>query len=337
MKELSMRLMTPGRRNLITDVPGILVGNAADAVVKTGVTVVTAAQPFVAAVHVMGAAPGTRETDLLSPENTVEAVDALVLSGGSAFGLDAASGVMAGLRAAGRGFPAAGHLVPIVPGAILFDLANGGEKGWIESPYPALGRAALAAASEEFALGTEGAGFGATVAGMKGGLGSASAVLASGVTVGALVAVNAVGGVCDESGRFWAAPFEIGGEFGGRGVPEAGAVPEFPVTKMVPGGHTTIAVVATDAVLSKAGAKRMAVAAHDGLARAVVPAHTPLDGDLVFGVAMGARALTDPVREAAVIGHVAAVCLSRAIARAVFHARAEPGDVVPCWSGRFGG
>jgi D-aminopeptidase len=162
-------------------------------------------------------------------------------------------------------------------------------------------------------------------------------VLASGVTVGAVVAVNAVGGVCDEAGRFWAAPFEIGAEFGGRGVPEAGAVPEFPVTKMVPGGHTTIAVVATDAVLTKAGAKRMAVAAHDGLARAVVPAHTPLDGDLVFGVAMGERVLADPVREAAVIGHVAAVCLSRAIARAVFHARAEPGDVVPCWSGRFGG
>jgi L-aminopeptidase/D-esterase-like protein len=158
MKEHGMRLMTPGARNLVTDVPGILVGNAADAVVKTGVTVLTAARPFVAAVHVMGGAPGTRETDLLAPENTVEAVDALVLSGGSAFGLDAASGVMAGLRAAGRGFPAAGHLVPIVPGAILFDLANGGDKGWVESPYPALGRAALAAAGEDFALGTAGAG-----------------------------------------------------------------------------------------------------------------------------------------------------------------------------------
>jgi D-aminopeptidase len=155
--------------------------------------------------------------------------------------------------------------------------------------------------------------------------------------VGALVAVNAVGGVCDEAGRFWAAPFEIGAEFGGRGVPEPGDLPEFPVTKMVPGGHTTIAVVATDAALTKAGAKRMAVAAHDGLARAVVPAHTPLDGDLVFGVATGERELDDPVRDAAVIGHVAAVCLSRAIARAVFLARAEPGDVVPCWSARFGG
>jgi D-aminopeptidase len=337
MKEHGMRLMTAGPRNLITDVPGVFVGNAADAVVRTGVTVLTAAQPFVAAVHVMGGAPGTRETDLLSPENTVAAVDAIVLSGGSAFGLDAAAGVMAGLRAEGRGFPAAGHRVPIVPAAILFDLANGGAKDWAESPYPALGRAAFEAASGDFMLGTEGAGFGATVAGLKGGLGSASAVLASGVTVGALVAVNAVGGVCDEGGRFWAAPFEIGGEFGGRGLPGAGAVPEFPATRMVPGGHTTIAVVATDARLTKSGAKRMAVAAHDGLARAVVPAHTPLDGDLVFGLSTGARELSDPVREAAVIGHVAAVCLSRAIARAVFHARTERGDLVPSWAARFGG
>jgi L-aminopeptidase/D-esterase-like protein len=337
MKEPAMRRMTPGVRNLITDVPGLLVGNAADAAVKTGVTVVTAARPFLAAVHVMGGAPGTRETDLLAPENTVETVDALVLSGGSAFGLDAASGVMAGLRVAGRGFLAAGVRVPIVPAAILFDLTNGGAKDWVESPYPALGRAALASASEAFALGTEGAGHGASVAEMKGGLGSASAVLASGVTVGALAAVNAVGGVCDGSGRFWAAPFEIGGEFGGRGAPEAGEVPEFPVTKLAPGAHTTIAVVATDAALTKAGAKRMAVAAHDGLARAIVPAHTPLDGDLVFGVATGDRPLADPVREAAVIGHAAAVCLSRAIARAVYHARSAPGDALPSWWERFGG
>jgi D-aminopeptidase len=332
-----MRLMRPGPRNLITDVPGVLVGSASDARVRTGVTVLTSGRPFVAAVHVMGGAPGTRETDLLAPENTVDAVDALVLSGGSAFGLDAASGVMAGLREAGRGFLAAGVRVPIVPAAILFDLANGGEKDWAESPYPALGRAALAAASDTFALGTEGAGYGATVADLKGGLGSASAVLGSGVTVGALVAVNAVGGVCDGTGRFWAAPFEIGAEFGGRGVPPGGAVPEFPATKLSPGGHTTIAVVATDARLSKSGAKRMAVAAHDGLARAVVPSHTPLDGDLVFGVATGERELADPMREAAAIGHAAAVCLSRAIARAVFHARSEPGDRVPCWAGRFGG
>jgi L-aminopeptidase/D-esterase-like protein len=247
----------------------------------------------------------------------------------------AASWRACGPGGAGFSRPACG--CPIVPAAILFDLANGGAKDWEESPYPALGRAAFEAAGAEFSLGTEGAGFGARAAGLKGGLGSASAVLASGVTVGALVAVNAVGAVCDGAGRFWAAPFEIAGEFGGRGVPEAGPVPEFPETKMVPGAHTTIAVVATDAAMTKAGTRRMAVAAHDGLARAVVPAHTPMDGDLVFALTTGERALDDPLREAAVIGHVAAVCLSRAIARAVFLARAEPGDAVPCWSARFGG
>jgi L-aminopeptidase/D-esterase-like protein len=331
-----MRLMTPGARNLITDVPGVLVGNAADAVVRTGATVVTAARAFAASVHVMGGAPGTRETDLLAPENTVEAVDAIVLAGGSVHGLDAASGVVAGLRAAGRGFVAAGVRVPIVPGAILFDLANGGAKDWDESPYPALGRAAFAGAGEAFDLGTEGAGTGARAAWLKGGLGSASAVLESGATVGALAAVNAVGSVVDAEGRFWAAPFEIGAEFGGLGPPGSGAVAEFPVNRLVPGAHTTLAVVATDAALTKAALKRMAIAAHDGMARAVLPSHLPFDGDIVFALSTGARPLGDPMRDAARIGHAAAVCLSRAIARGVFLARGEPGDVSPAWRDRFG-
>ncbi len=331
-----MQEMRAGSRNLITDVPGILVGNAADPRIKTGVTVLTAARSFTAAVHVMGGAPGTRETDLLAPENTVQQVDALVLSGGSAFGLDAASGVMAALRAADRGYPAAGHRVPIVPAAILFDLASGGDKEWRENPYGTLGRTAYEAAGADFALGSEGAGTGATVAGLKGGLGSASAVLSSGVTVGAVVAVNAVGGVvADAGGRFWAAPFEIGSEFGGLGAAERGPVPEFPATKLNAGTHTTIAIVATDARLDKAAAKRLAVAAHDGLARAIVPAHTPLDGDLVFAAATGGRALADPVREAAAIGHAAAVCLSRAVARGVYHASRADGDRAPTWSERF--
>lgn len=332
-----MRLMKPGPRNLITDVEGLLVGNASDATIKTGVSVLTAERPFTAAVHVMGGAPGTRETDLLAPENLVEQVDAIVLSGGSAFGLDAASGVVSGLRKLGRGFPAGGHLVPIVPSAILFDLANGGQKDWDESPYPNLGRAALLAAAADFGLGTAGAGAGAMVADLKGGLGSASAVLSNGVTVGALVAVNAVGGVTDAHGRFWAATFEIGKEFGGWGCPEASGVPEFPVTKITPGAHTTIAVVATDAKLSKAGAKRMAIAAHDGLARAIVPAHTPFDGDLVFAAATGTTELPEAAMATAMLGHAAAVCLSRAVARAVHLARPEPGDVLPCWLEKFGG
>ena len=162
--------MTPGTRNLITDVEGLRVGNAHDAALKSGVTVLTADAPFLAAVHVMGGAPGSRETDLLSPENLVESVDALVLSGGSAFGLDAASGVTSALRKAGRGFMAKGFNIPIVPAAILFDLANGGDKSWDQSPYSALGDDALGNAASDFELGTVGAGAGALTAMLKAGL-----------------------------------------------------------------------------------------------------------------------------------------------------------------------
>lgn len=323
--------MIPGPRNLITDVAGLSVGQAGDAVIRTGVTVVVGDRPMVAGVHVMGGAPGTRETDLLAPDRTVLAVDALVLAGGSAFGLAAADGVMAGLRADGRGFEAAGHRVPIVPAAILFDLANGGRKDWDESPYPALGRAAYAARGADVALGSAGAGLGATVAGLKGGLGSASARLASGANVGALVAVNALGQVTVGAGpHFWAAPFEEGTEFGGLGAAPAPAPP--PRTKAGGGGNTTVAVVATDLALTKAQAARMAVAAHDGIARAVVPAHTPLDGDLVFACATGLR---EPEGDdLLMLGHAAATCLARAIARGVWHA--APGGDLPSWRALFG-
>jgi D-aminopeptidase len=330
-------MLTPGPRNLVTDVGGVLVGNADDSRLKSGVTVLTSDRPFMAAVHVMGGAPGTRETDLLTPENTVEAVDALVLSGGSAFGLDAAGGVVAALRRQGRGFLAAGHAVPIVPAAILFDLANGGDKGWEASPYPALGAAAFAAAGPEFALGAHGAGTGATTATLKGGLGSASEVLADGTTVGALVAVNAVGEVTHGDGpHFWAAPFEIGAEFGGLGPAPKGPPPPMRLKGMGPGEATTIAIVATDAALTKAQAKRVAVAAHDGLARAIVPAHTPHDGDLVFAAATGRHALPDPGASVLAIGHAAASCLARAIARAVYEADGTDGDTLPTWKDRFG-
>lgn len=328
-------MLTPGPRNLITDVAGVLVGNSRDARMKSGVTVLTSDRPFTAAVHVMGGAPGTRETDLLSPENTVETVDALVLSGGSAFGLDAASGVTAALRRQGRGFVARGQAVPIVPAAILFDLANGGDKGWEVSPYPALGDAAFAAAGPDFALGTEGAGSGAMTATLKGGLGSASAVLDDGTTVGALVAVNAIGEVTHGDGpHFWAAPFEIGEEFGGLGPAPKGPPPPMRLKGMGPGEATTIAIVATDAALTKAQARRVAVAAHDGIARAIVPAHTPHDGDLVFAAATGRRVLSDPAIGVLAIGHAAALCLSRAIARAVYAASAEEGDLLPTWRAR---
>ncbi|MBR9844561.1 MAG: peptidase T4, partial [Rhodobacteraceae bacterium] len=201
--------MTPGAKNLITDISGLKVGNASDSHIKTGVTVLTADTPFTAGIHVMGGAPGTRESDLLAPDKTVQQVDALVLSGGSAFGLDAASGVADALRAAGRGFAVGDQRVPIVPGAILFDLLNGGNKNWPENPYKRLGAAALAAADTHFDIGTNGAGTGAMLATRKGGLGSASAILPSGHTVGALVAVNALGDATVDGTHFWAAPFEV--------------------------------------------------------------------------------------------------------------------------------
>ncbi len=328
----------PGPRNLITDVAGLRVGNASDTALKSGATVLTADAPFVAAVDVRGGAPGTRETDLLEPGRLVEAVDAIVLAGGSAFGLDAASGVTDRLRALGRGYRVGTAVVPIVPAAILFDLLNGGAKDWGENPYRALGAAAFDAAAEEFAIGSEGAGTGAMTATVMGGLGSASLVTPEGITVGALVAVNAFGAVTRPGGRdFWAAPFEIGDEFGGL-PPVAGRVaPNFPGPRETglanPRGNTTIAIVATDAVLDKAGARRMAAAAQDGMARAIHPAHTPFDGDLIFGVATGARPLgAEPALGMLDIGHAAAICLARAIARAAYAARAAPGNPLPCWS-----
>lgn len=329
-----MGMPRTGPRNLITDVPGVRVGNASDARLKSGVTVFSAERRFTAAVHVMGGAPGTRETDLLAPENTIEEIDALVLSGGSAFGLDAAQGVVDHLRANGRGLAYADQVIPLVPAAIIFDLPNGGDKDWIDNPYPALGRKAAAALGETFELGTEGGGAGAMTANLKGGLGSASMVLADGAMVGALVVANPIGSVIAGDGpHFWAAPFEIGDEFGGLGV--ASDFDPDPPTKLET-RNTAIAVVATDIALTKAQAKRLAVAAHDGIARAVVPSHTPNDGDLVFAASVGDRPFSDPVLGPMRLCHGAALCLSRAIARAVYEARPEPGDIFPTWRVKFG-
>ena len=331
--------MTPGPKNLITDVPGLKVGNAQDDRLKSGTTVLTADHPFTASVHVMGGAPGTRETDLLAPDKSVDRVDAIVLSGGSAFGLDACSGVSDALHAAGRGFQVGSAVVPIVPGAILFDLLNGGDKNWAENPYRALGKAAYRAASPDFELGSAGAGTGALAAMHKGGLGSASLRFEDGVTVGALVAANPLGSVTTPGDRhFWAAPFEIDAEFGGLGPdPATGLGRTHDGRKsqaMRPAppdrANTTIAVVATDAALSKPQCQRLAVAAHDGIARAIVPAHTPGDGDLVFGVSTGAR--TVAAEAMTMIGHAASICLARAIARAIFLATPSTGDLLPCWS-----
>lgn len=329
--------MRPGPRNLITDVPGILVGNASDAALKSGATVLASDRPFTASVSVMGGAPGTRETDLLAPDKSVAQVDALVLSGGSAYGLDACSGVSDALRAVGRGFRVGPAVIPIVPGAIIFDLLSGGDKDWAENPYRALGHAAFDALGEEFAIGTEGAGTGAMTAMMKGGLGSASLVLPDGARVGALVAANPMGSVTTPGDRrFWAAPFEIDAEYGGLGPDPAnglGRVLESrKMTAMLERGNTTIAIVATDMQLTKSQCQRVAVMAQDGIARACVPSHSPGDGDLVFAVSTDKRPMSAPDRDLAMIGHAAALCLSRAIARGVYHARPEPGDLLPTWS-----
>jgi L-aminopeptidase/D-esterase-like protein len=309
--------MKQGPLNLISDVAGLRVGNAHDMAIKTGSTVLIADAPFIAGVHVMGGAPGTRETDLLAPDKLVQQVDALVLSGGSAFGLDAASGVADALRTQGRGFTVGDQNVPIVPAAILFDLLNGGEKDWDENPYKYLGRKALKNAATRFELGITGCGYGATTATGAGGLGSASSVLSTGHTVGALVGVNALGSATvGDTHHFWAAPFELNGEFGNHGTsPEFST--DMPKTKFSD-ANTTIAIVATDAQLNQAQCTRLATAAHDGMARALVPSHTPFDGDIVFAVSTGVKPATD--QDMIALCHAASTTLARAIARGVFEA-----------------
>lgn len=315
----------PGARNLITDVAGLTVGNAEDHRALTGVTVVLPAAPAVAAADVRGGGPGTREIQVMDPANLVDVVHAICLSGGSAFGLDAAGGVMARLGSRGVGFPVAGHVVPIVPAAILFDLMMG-DKNWGEDPpYRDLGKQAVENAAAEFALGNAGAGLGATAGPLKGGLGSASLVLDDGITVGALVAANPTGHAVMADGRtFWAWALERDGEFGGNPPPERGAADDPGPATAFPGANTTIAVVATDAKLDKGQAQRMAIMAQDGLARAIRPVHTPFDGDTVFALSTGAK----PVAGAPDIGRIgqaAADCLARAVARGVFLADSAGG------------
>jgi D-aminopeptidase len=328
-------------RNLITDVPGVLVGNAGDLRLGSGSTAVIFEQPTVASIDMRGGGPGTRETALLDPAQTVEGIDAITLSGGSAFGLDAASGVQAWLKERGRGFAVGPARVPIVPAAIMFDLLNGGDKDWGRyPPYRELGYQAAASASPTFFLGSVGAGVGATTANCKGGLGSASTQTADGATVGALAVVNAVGSVLIDRGPwFWAAPFEQNGEYGGRGLPQP--FPPGAFDPLIKGGvraNTTLVIVATDAILNKAQAKRLAVMAQSGLSRAIYPVHAPLDGDLVFAASTGRRPLADPLYALTKLGAAAANVVARAIARGVFEATALSfPSALRSWKDQFGG
>src|SRR5882672_7079577 len=322
-------MVRPGARNLITDVAGIRVGQAEDLTARSGVTVVLPDAPARAVVDIRGGAPGTRETDALDPASLGAKVDAIVLSGGSAFGLDAASGVMAWLSANGRGFqlrPGTPR-VPIVPAAILYDLANGGKFSSEANPYADLGRVAVASAAADFALGNAGAGFGAVAGAYKGGIGSASALIDDAIAVGALVAVNSVGSpLIPGTDVFWAFPLEQDNEFGGRRLTEKLPqldldLPQDGKGVVRAGMNTTIAVIATDADITSVELKRIAIMAADGAARALRPSHTPFDGDTIFALATAQRAITgDRARALTRVGSVAADCLTRAIARGVYEA-----------------
>lgn len=327
-------------KNLITDIAGLKVGNAQDAGMASGVTALIFASPCIASIAIHGGAPGTRDTALLEPEMTVEGIDALVLSGGSVFGLDSMGGVIAALREQGRGFRIGDLAMPIVPGAILFDLMNGGDKDWGPKPvYWDLGYRAAQAACENFALGTIGAGFGANTVNVKGGLGSASATTSNGFRVGALVAVNALGqGTIGDSRHFWAAPYERAYEFGGHGFPSQ--LPANALDCRIKGDtptNTTIAIVVTDAALTKAEAKRLAIMAQDGMAHALRPAHAALDGDIVFAAATGRAANAPTIRDRTEIGMMAADCLARAIARGIYEATPLPfANALPSYKQKFG-
>lgn len=330
-------------RNLVTDVAGLKVGNAHDDDILTGVTVILPDAPCTAAIDVRGGGPGTREAAALHLSGTVQQIHGLVLAGGSAFGLSAATGVQSFLRDRGIGFDVGGTMIPIVPQAILFDMLNGGNKAWDATPpYESLARRACATASDTFHLGSIGAGFGATTANLRGGLGSASAQFEHDIWIGALVAVNAVGSVTfGNDGDFLAGPWEQDGEFGGRPPPKTwpdlAAAPDL---KGGPGQNTTLGVVATNAALSKPETHRLAVMAQAGLARAISPVHAPLDGDVVFGLASGRDPTPtpwDPMRLTA-LGAMGAAAMSRAIARAVFHASPAPENWTgpPAWQTKFG-
>ena len=338
-------------RNLITDVAGVLVGNAEDMRAATGATVAIFDGGAVASVVTLGGAPGSRMVTSLEPEMVRGNVDAVVLSGGSVYGLDAAGGASAVLCAQGRGATFGGITVPVAVQAILFDLVNGGDKAWLREPvkqrppYWDLGRDAALAAGDTFALGTAGAGVGATTAGLKGGLGSTSAKTSQGFTVGALVAVNAVGAATIGAGpHFWAGAYERDGEFGGKGWPAR--LPDDALSirfkgQPVQATATTIALVATDARLSKAECKRLAIMANDGLGKSLRPVHAPNDGDTVFAAATGKAAALGDAADPKVmteLGTVAADCLARAVARGVYEATALPfPNALPDWKTRFGG
>ncbi|MEM6496710.1 MAG: P1 family peptidase [Pseudomonadota bacterium] len=338
----------PGPKNALTDVAGLAVGNAQDPSIRSGVTVVHCVEgSAVTAVDIRGGGPGTRETDAIGLGRLVKTADAIVLSGGSAFGLEAAGGLQNWLAQRGQGFNTGAACVPIVPTAILYDLANGGDKSFTtaspldSSPFRRLGVEAIETASDHFETGTSGAGYGARAGALQGGLGTASAFdPATGATIAALVAVNSFGDVTGPDGRFFSASIEQDGEFGGFG-PSAEPLslePQFPKLQRQKGVgtasmNTTLAVVATDSDLDHGDAHRIAVMAQAGCARAIRPIFTPFDGDTIFSVATGKTPKPDAVGVTR-IGSIAADCLARAVAIGVFSARTVDASW-PSWRDRY--
>jgi L-aminopeptidase/D-esterase-like protein len=320
------KMIKVGKQNLITDVPGIQVGNSQDEAVRTGVTVIIPDEPAIASADIRGGGPGTRETEALNSDCLVDVVHAIVLSGGSAYGLDAAGGVMANLKMQKIGFNLGDAIIPIVPSAILFDLLNGGNKEWgVKSPYFDLGFKAAENISKGFDLGNVGAGLGAIAGGLKGGLGSASFVFSDGrseISVGAIAAVNSMGSLTmPGSPTMWAFPYEQNNELGKQPMPEKNVNIDLDFSFELPiGKNTTLVTVATDAVLIKPQARRVAIMAQDGLARAIRPVHSPFDGDSVFVLSTGKCELSDPVVGVSRLGMLAADCVARAIARGVYQA-----------------
>ena len=323
--------MPTGRHNALTDVEGIVVGHYFSPLAACGVSVVLCLGGGVAGVDVRGSAPGTRETDLLAPLNLVEKAQAVVLTGGSVYGLASADGVLRWLAQRGEGFPLAqGQVAPIVPAAALFDLGRG--QDYVPPINPQWGALACDAAREgPVAMGSVGAGTGALAGGIKGGLGTASERLENGLTVAALVAVNSLGSVIDPaSGRPWEARLEMDGELGELGR-RAVRLPAADAGQA--GGNTTIGVVATDAVLSKVQAQKLAQMAHDGLARAIRPAHTMFDGDTIFCLATGRRPLPETpgffaapqAQSLNELGRAVADCFTRAVTRGVLAATSLAG------------
>ena len=317
-----------GERNSLADVDGFLVGNSHDETLKSGVTVVYNEEPFRAAFHVMGGAPGTRETELLAPDKIVKKVDALVLSGGSAFGLDAASGVVDRLKEINRGYPAGDILVPIVPGAILFDLKNGGKKNWKINPYKELGRSAFNNIKKNFNIGSFGAGCGATTADLKGGLGTSSLVFKEKFVVGALVAVNSVGSTCFPGTNILYSDYYVQEDLDNslkKNINTMGP------TKNLAHGSTTLGIICTNIDFDSSDLTRLATSSHAGIARAVQPSHTPFDGDIIFSASSGEFKVDNKDEDLMLACHLGAVCIAKAIGNAVKNAEKRDHDILKVW------